>query len=556
MAIDNIDATDNLNQGRLKLNAAIDQANTVQGQLDTLIINNGQSDAEVIQGRGTFPLLYNRLDASDALQAQTTKKVDKVPDEYDVFVIYGQSNAFGFAGNTPGRGTIPDYSLYLKQRVGVSLNPIEYNMEYIVPGSVNSDGHAWVEFAREYRERTGRGLIFIPAAMGGKSIAELSKGAVGGYYENIIVACNNVIAQATTLGYTIRKWMMLFHQGENDQQLLTTRNAYQTLFQTLWADLKFDTPITQAYMFKVGNPQSRTEVSWYEVQVAQEYLCQKTYDVAMAYDACSSFTISNGMLMADGTHYTQKGYNLMGKEGAKNVAVNEDIQSSSTLTETKKYSGLQLTGDQIYRKIACTLYHDGTNFILKSIDDGGIYRSVFVKSITVDTNQVLVNLSCNIGDIVELNTQINSVGMAKNIRTTLTKKTDIDKLSVEFFGDITAYVDTATGAISYPPNGVGTDTGILGDLSALIDVGITKLSYKGCENPPIITQHTSSALSEFIAIATKTVGSTEVWFKYATVPVNDKRALVTLLNKKIDPSLLKLAGLEINVSAIVAERSR
>ena len=76
MAIDNIDATDNLNTGRVKLNEAIDQANTVQGQLDTIIIDSGTSDAETIQARGDEPLLYNRLDKVDTQLAEKAQQAD------------------------------------------------------------------------------------------------------------------------------------------------------------------------------------------------------------------------------------------------------------------------------------------------------------------------------------------------------------------------------------------------------------------------------------------------------------------------------------------------
>lgn len=76
MAIDDIKATDNLNQGRVKLNEAIKQANEVQGQIDELIINSGTSDAETIQARGGLPLLKDRLNASDAQMAQTMQDVE------------------------------------------------------------------------------------------------------------------------------------------------------------------------------------------------------------------------------------------------------------------------------------------------------------------------------------------------------------------------------------------------------------------------------------------------------------------------------------------------
>jgi len=80
MAIANIDKLDSLNTGRVKLNQAIDQANTVQGQLDTIVIASGTSDAEVIQARGDEPLLYNRLDASDAQLAEIPQQIDDAVD--------------------------------------------------------------------------------------------------------------------------------------------------------------------------------------------------------------------------------------------------------------------------------------------------------------------------------------------------------------------------------------------------------------------------------------------------------------------------------------------
>ena len=104
MAIDNINTTDNLNTGRVKLNQAIDQANlseidsataiatadtavviantadakstTTQGQLDTIVIASGTSDAETIQARGGEPLLYNRLDKVDAQMAEMAQQTD------------------------------------------------------------------------------------------------------------------------------------------------------------------------------------------------------------------------------------------------------------------------------------------------------------------------------------------------------------------------------------------------------------------------------------------------------------------------------------------------
>jgi len=76
MAIANIDKLDKLNTGRIKLNQAIDQTNTLQGQLDTIVLESGTSDAEVIQARGSEPLLYNRLDKVDTQLAEKVKPIE------------------------------------------------------------------------------------------------------------------------------------------------------------------------------------------------------------------------------------------------------------------------------------------------------------------------------------------------------------------------------------------------------------------------------------------------------------------------------------------------
>ena len=113
------------------------------------------------------------------------QEIDKAIIEYDLFVIYGQSNALGFAGTTEGRGDIPDDCYYWTNRVGTpTWNVLVHDMMYVQPGASNSTGNAWIEFAREYKKRTGRGVLYLPAAFGGKSLAELSYRTT--YYDRLL----------------------------------------------------------------------------------------------------------------------------------------------------------------------------------------------------------------------------------------------------------------------------------------------------------------------------------------------------------------------------------
>lgn len=97
-AIDNAnEALSTANTANSKSDSAVTTANNAsaksdntQTQLDTLVINNGQSDAEVLQARvkadnTTFPLLKDRLNDIDSSLAQNTKeqKRTSAPYKYD-----------------------------------------------------------------------------------------------------------------------------------------------------------------------------------------------------------------------------------------------------------------------------------------------------------------------------------------------------------------------------------------------------------------------------------------------------------------------------------------
>ena len=129
MAIANIDKLDNLNEGRVKLNEAIDQANTVQGKLDTIIIDSGTSDAEVIQARGGEPLLYNRLDKVDTQLADSTTKVSK--NETDIILASQKADEY----------ILPEsFGSYYTKQIAITSN------SYAFPTIAKFNGKLYVAF--------------------------------------------------------------------------------------------------------------------------------------------------------------------------------------------------------------------------------------------------------------------------------------------------------------------------------------------------------------------------------------------------------------------------
>lgn len=479
------------------------------------------------------------------------KYASPAPTVYDIFVIYGQSNAFGFAeNNSIYRGDIPDYTYFWTNRVPPSKwNKMVHDLTFIQAGTPDSTGGAWVEFARSYIKETGRGVLYIPAAMGGKSLVELSKGSI--YYTAMISAYNQSVIDTS---FNIGNKYMLFHQGESDMTNGTSRESYQTLLGTFWTDIKTDTDIEKLFVFKVGSPQDRPEISRSSIQVAQDYVVANTIDMVLAFDGCSAFTKANYCLMSDGVHYTQLGYNLMGSKGGETVAKAIINKQGISEISSNHYNFLCTPSDVQHRLMGATLYTQNGQWVLKNLSDGGRFRASLVTNITVESNRILLTLSSRMTDIIGFQSNLNSLAMSNGLFISVEDGTVNNQLVLTIFADITAFVDTTTGAISYSPNGTGINTGLLGDLTCNIDEGISKLTYLGSNNAPVVSSYSSSSLTNTAVIAQRVVSSSSVWFKYIGTPT-DNRAVVTFSRKLVNPSLIILNGLLLNVTGIIGERS-
>lgn len=503
----------------------------------------------------------NAFGAHDASAIQTTSGesvqdfIDNEPVEYDLFVIYGQSNAVGFAGgDTNGRQSIPDHSFYWYNRGGsTEWRVIEYDMPY-VDGvlTTTSTGHAWIEFAREYRKLTGRGVLFLPAAYGGQTLAELSSPSV--HWDALTNALGQIQADNT---YNIRATRLLWCQGESDMTSGTSRSAYLGQFVTMWNDFKsaLGEP-SHCYISKVGNPQGRTETSRYEVQAAQDYLAFNVNDISMSFSGAGSFVAGDGMLrpLPDATHYTQRGYNLMGQEMAK-VAADREISdtSSSALTNEAK-RGILTPSDQLHRAVACTLVHNGSTFELKSISDGGRYRSSFVRSISVVATGIIINCATTSDDIITMQVGVNKTGLLNGLSASIRDGGTSGTLIVELYADVEAFVDTSDGSISYGPSATGASTGLLSDVTASSSSGLVTLNYPAHRSTPIVHPLSNAGLTEFNQIAQYSTGDNSLEFKYSGSPTQTN-AIVKFNSKPVDHTAINLNGLQLNIFCVIGDRT-
>lgn len=237
---------------------------------------------------------------------------------YDLVITYGQSNAVGFARDTPGFPTvIHDKALW--------FNYSDLSISKIIKAMYNSSGqsstgHAWASFANEYIRLTGRGVIILPCAFGGVSISELSKG--GTLYSNMLSSYSQFLTKAASMGLAIGNRYAIWNQGEQDAAINTDASAYRTSLNTLIDNMVSDFGLSKfgiAILASCYNYTSEYKVC--RIQQAQRDVAISRGETLIVSDVQTRFTVNNGLMQAvDNVHYTQRAYNLMGQQIAENLA--------------------------------------------------------------------------------------------------------------------------------------------------------------------------------------------------------------------------------------------
>lgn len=237
--------------------------------------------------------------------------------DIDVFLIAGQSNARGRGDYTtsviPETGTAYQY---YSGTISPAIDPI---------GPADT-GSAWTAFAVSYFRATGRKIAFVPAAVGGSAQAAAADGGNGNWdapsgsnllYGISVTATHDAMTAFTTAGYTPKFKGILWCQGEQDgdeiRNFTITLADYKAAFKAMITRYQTEFgPNTSLYIF-------RTARGYTDIQDAQEQVPDEMSNVYMVFRDSTDFTILNGLLQGDSTHYTQAGYTIMGRKGAEQV---------------------------------------------------------------------------------------------------------------------------------------------------------------------------------------------------------------------------------------------
>lgn len=475
----------------------------------------------------------------------------------DVLIVYGQSNARGYASSTPGAPTvIPSVA---RMWNGSALVPLTAYTPSANDGT--STGSAWAAFGSEYCSATGRGLVVVNCAKGSQSISDLSK--PGTNYTAMTTFVNNAVAAIAAEGSTLGKVLFAFNQGERDSQLKTTAADYGAALAQLWADVKADFGAIRMGIFTVGY-YATADMLWGQlIQQAQRLFARNTEDAFIAYDWLGSFG-SHNKLKVDGVHYTQRGYNIMGREGARRFVAAEFPDSSAPVTDEqiKRFGSLNMGQSQAWNLHAGFFQKSGTEPGW-TVNHTSPRASSLVTDIDAasDTYKLNVKLACPARTVMFADARFHGPLAATGIRavvnnalsTTATwpspNADGVTVVPIYFYGDIHLRIDMAAG--SWDNSIMGATLASLKDSIsvAFTSTGVVTITHPTCQG--LAKAAINGSLGRHVRVS-GAAGSTTITVKDgADANVNDV-IHVTLFNMAIPHADLPVTA-ELSFAMIAAD---
>lgn len=474
---------------------------------------------------------------------------------YDVLVTYGQSNSAGEAilsGDTSGFPQPYDTSLMYDFTDG-TIKKIRQNI--VSSSGVASSGHAWGEFANEWYRLSGRGIVVVHCGRGAQSIEALSKGASSGssdYYGLLVSGVAAAKARMAIEGLPIGSTFVGFHQGETNQSNLTTFDSYRGSLVKLIADLASDIGFTRFCNFTVGCPANRPEYAWATIQNAQRFVCCGRDKAITVFDGCPSFLLRDGNVGAEGVHYTQKGYNTMGREGARGLwSMIGAGESNKTDVDLNQYNQWVAPWSRAKHCFAAARFASSTNAwaLLHKSNDAGIWRPANINDVKVadDGNSLEFYVADSARMYFSLDASVNRVLFQYGIRATaenIQSGNDF-KVKVVLYADLEVLVNTVTGDMRAFKQ-AGSLPGWVGQtIQAQVNApGEVTLTHGSTVCYPQVSYYASSNGQYKAADVSLHCVSATTTKVYSSVTVNDQNPWVAVSFRRMLIAPNNLAGLD------------
>lgn len=243
-----------------------------------------------------------------------------------LFIVAGQSNAVGFATDLYEKAHYAGQFWKWRDEETPSLQPLQDPTAYKLNGS------AWPEFGRTFFELTGRKVCILNVAYGGASVVDRdawNTWGEGGTHR--ATATSAYQACTAALGTKGEDWVdggVLWIQGEAETNMLrdgtTTISAFIEGTKNVFAFFRTltSTPALPIYMSQIAQYRGAfSDPVWWQatldVRDAQVQVVREMTGVYMAFEGAKYF--EGAGYMSDSVHYSQKGYNILGKAFARCV---------------------------------------------------------------------------------------------------------------------------------------------------------------------------------------------------------------------------------------------
>lgn len=252
--------------------------------------------------------------------------------EVDVFLVAGQSNARG-SGVAAESPNLPDATAY-------EWDNSEYTelADPVGPdGTVceAATGSAWPAFVDEYYEQTDRPIVIVPRAVGGTACQSDAADSAGNYWEPdadsdlyppAVTWTNNALAEFQDARFC----GVLWSQGEEDAYDMQSNvsgvsaSGYESALRAIIDGFQQDINESNDWTFWIFQTGHESEVyggdspEFQAIRDVQLTVASDRADTAMAWTGAKE--LPQRGLMQDRSHYTQEGYNEMGRLGAETIA--------------------------------------------------------------------------------------------------------------------------------------------------------------------------------------------------------------------------------------------
>ncbi len=257
----------------------------------------------------------------EAIDAERKKR----ETELDVFLVGGQSNAAGEGD----RSLSPTVSSEVGFQWNSETNDIEEGNDPV--GNART-GSAWPAFLGRWHELTGRRAVVVSVAMpttaqhhlAGMGRDDWDDPAKGGtLYQRAIETLDGALAGIEGRGFIPVFRGVLWDQGSRDAKAiengLITEADYQRALEAMIERFRAHCgPTMPMWIFRLGRRSKGDTAGWAEVRRAQEAVVVADPGAQIVFRDSIDFP-SEGK-MKDGVHYSQAGYNEMGRAGAESVA--------------------------------------------------------------------------------------------------------------------------------------------------------------------------------------------------------------------------------------------